>query len=349
MTLPLDGHSPFTSSIGGNMVGYPRSMNGRELRKSTEVLKESADGRSSAILKEPAKSNSFSDDAPTLPTDSSKSELSNGYNYGNIVYNNAKKAEDDSNSSLGESVVDDSNSEEYIERLSTPDMISIGPDPHRVLGLSMDSPIELDKKFLCELPQEGNRSNAGSPQELSSGLVISEDDEVEMIDKTVPSPNRIVPNLDNDENGMWNFITLPTILDQRKKMVMGGRQPFSVWEPGPNSADAEAWAQTRQKLGNLGDSDRNTSFQAPVGIRSTNEYKGESLMGKDQGRQWGLANQAIFDFAAPLISRVITSGLEAVIDIYNAASANAFKKDESEESKQVSSLLSQRAASMLVC
>lgn len=152
--------------------------------------------------------------------------------------------------------------------------------------------------------------------------------------------------LEKDNDGKWRFPSLSSILQGGREIVNGEKKSLFGWESGPYSAAAEAWARTRQRLGSLGTSEKNKSHKLPIGVRDTSDLESETFtFGREEGKEWD--QLALFNFAAPL-KRVLSSGLEAVADMYNAASARIFKKDESEEAKQVSSFLSERAASMLV-
>eukprot|EP00250_Pteridium_aquilinum_P012463 c20742_g1_i2 orf=100-2736(+) len=154
--------------------------------------------------------------------------------------------------------------------------------------------------------------------------------------------------LEKDNDGKWRFPSLSSIISRGKENENGEKKSLFGWESGPYSAAAEAWAQTRQRLGNLGTLERNKVYKLPIGVRSTIDFESETLtIGREEGKEWDSVNQsALLNFAAPL-GRAFSSGLEAVADMYNAASAKIFKKDEIEEATQVSSFLSERAASML--
>ncbi|MCO5590490.1 hypothetical protein L7F22_044460 [Adiantum nelumboides] len=154
--------------------------------------------------------------------------------------------------------------------------------------------------------------------------------------------------LENDDEEKAIFPALSTLIRRNKENVMGEKKGVFGWESGPHSAAAEAWARARQQLGNLGSLERNKSFKLPVGVRCTSDLESEGrTYGREESRKRDNLNQStLFSIAAPL-GRVLASGLEAVTDIYNAASARIFKKDEGDDEIQASSFLSERAASML--
>ncbi|KAH7352138.1 hypothetical protein KP509_19G031600 [Ceratopteris richardii] len=151
-----------------------------------------------------------------------------------------------------------------------------------------------------------------------------------------------------EANGSWKFPSLSTVILGSKDNTMKVRKSLLRWQSGPYSAAAEAWAQTRQQLGNLGSFEREKFNKLPIGVKSTSDLEGVAVpFGREEGREReGVSQSTLFSFTEPL-GRVLTSSLEVVADIYTAASAKIFRKDEGEEVGQAPSYLSERAASML--
>lgn len=154
--------------------------------------------------------------------------------------------------------------------------------------------------------------------------------------------------LEKDIDEKWSFPSLFSIIKGGREIVNGEKKSPFGWESGPYSTAAEAWAQTRQRLGSLGNIEKNKSYRFPVGVRATSDLENETFtFGREESKDGDSLNQLpLLNFATPL-KRVLNSGLEVVADMYNVASAKIFKKDESEDAKQLSSHLSERAASML--
>lgn len=355
---------PFSFFSGGSM-GYSTSMNGRELRKSSlENPIESTESRlSGPTVQEASKPSSSSSPLNIL-------NLGDVYDSSDILHDDAGDMQNDSQSSLGEEALEGNKAASKVVtvecsqtlKLSTTDspedIVIALSTPGSLQGLcSTDFSDAFDEgssgnDFQISFPQAvenddlKDRSSQGFRQQGSGLAAIL--DQVDMTERPVAPFNKEKPVVEKGDDSKWSFLSLPSILDRGNASVNDEKNGFFGWESGPYSAAAESWAQTRQRLGNLGALEKNGLYKLPIGVRSSDDPESDALMlGREQGRQWDSANQAaLFDFAAPL-SRVLSSGLEAVADLYNVASAKVFKKDENEETKQVSSFLSQRAASML--
>lgn len=153
----------------------------------------------------------------------------------------------------------------------------------------------------------------------------------------------------DDVLSKWRIPTLPSILGWDKLSTGVKKKRFVGWESGPNSAAAEAWAKARQ-LENFGASDKKDVYKFPMGVKPRDDIETASYMlNRQQSPRQMEPLASPFDAVVPF-SRVVSNGLGAVADIYNAASAKVLKKDGNEgneEGKKGSSFLSQRAASML--
>ncbi|CAM6094934.1 unnamed protein product [Calypogeia fissa] len=126
-----------------------------------------------------------------------------------------------------------------------------------------------------------------------------------------------------------------------------------AWEAGPSSDIAEAWAQARAEAREPAQVTSGLDLSLPVGVRvdlkqsfqATRENYTFSAGVEVAEDKWSGKDAVPVDPDALPRNRMMDMGLEAVRDMYNAASALVMGRDMNDDRRQAS--LSQRAASML--
>lgn len=145
------------------------------------------------------------------------------------------------------------------------------------------------------------------------------------------------------------------VLPQASLATSAGSQKLRLaWEAGPSSDVAEAWAQARADAREPTQVTSALDVSLPIGVRLgaqqmlrvTGDNVTSSAGIEVAEDKWSGKDAIPVDPDALPRNRMMDMGLEAVRDMYNAASALVMGRDTSDDRRQAS--LSQRAASMLV-